>query len=233
MTDARVDEIRGNLSAVEERIAAACAAADRNRDDVTLIAVTKTFPPEDVRRLAGLGVIDIGENRDQEAARKAAALADLDVRWHFVGQLQTNKCRSVATYAYAVHSVDRTQLVDALAHAAAQDGPTLNVFVQVSLDGDPARGGVDPAEVGPLADRVATAAGLELMGVMAVAPLGGDAARSFDRLADVAARVRADHPGATAISAGMSGDLEAALGAGATHVRVGTALLGVRPQVVG
>src|SRR4051812_42492731 len=218
MTDPRVDEIRGNLSAVEERIAAACAAADRNRDDVTLIAVTKTFPPDDVRRLAGLRVADIGENRDQEAARKVAALADLDVRWHFVGQLQTNKCRSVATYAYAVHSVDRTQLVDALAHAAAQDGRTLNVFVQVSLDGDPARGGVDPAEVSPLADRVATSAGLELMGVMAVAPVGGDAARSFDRLSDVAARVRADHPAATAISAGMSGDLEAALGAGATHV---------------
>src|SRR3954454_25130221 len=126
MTDTRTDEISHNLSAVEERIAAACAAADRNRDDVTLIAVTKTFLPEDVRRLAGLGVIDIGEDRDQEVARKAAALADLDVRWHFVGRLQPSKCRSVASYAHAVHSVDRLQLVKALADAAAQNGRTVN-----------------------------------------------------------------------------------------------------------
>src|SRR4051812_14471383 len=233
MTDARTEEISHNLDVLERRITAACAAANRARDDITLIAVTKTFPSDDVRRLVGLGVRDIGENRDQEAAPKAAALADLDVRWHFVGRLQTNKCRSVATYAHAVHSVDRRQLVQALADAAAQNGRTVNVFVQVSLDGDPARGGVDAAEVSAVADHVAMATGLELLGVMAVAPLGGDPAQSLNRLADVAARVRADHPGATAISAGMSGDLEAALGAGATHVRVGTALLGVRPQVVG
>src|SRR4051794_5449899 len=140
MTDPRVDDISRNLATLEERISAACAAADRNRDDVTLIAVTKTFPADDVRRLAGLGVVDIGENRDQEAASKAAALPDLGVRWHFVGRLQTNKCRSVATYAHAVHSVDRGQLVDALAHAASQNGRIVKAFVQVSLDSDPARG---------------------------------------------------------------------------------------------
>src|SRR3954452_17127023 len=162
MTDSRVDEIRGNLSAVEERIAAACAAADRNSDDVTLIAVTKTFPPDDVRRLAGLGVVDIGENRDQEAARKAAALADLDVRWHFVGRLQTNKCRSVATYAHAVHSVDRRPLGAALDRAARQVHRRLDVFVQVSLDDDPARGGAHGPDVVGLADEVGAAAGLRL-----------------------------------------------------------------------
>jgi PLP dependent protein len=233
MTDARSEAISHNLDALEARITSACAAANRTRDDITLIAVTKTFPPDDVRRLAGLGVRDIGENRDQEAAEKASALTDVDVRWHFVGRLQTNKCRSVATYAHAVHSVDRPPLVDALAGAARKLDRSLDVFVQVSLDGDPARGGADAADVSGLADDVVAAAGLRLAGVMAVAPLGSAAAPAFERLAEIAARVRADHPSATAISAGMSGDLEAAIAAGATHVRVGTALLGVRPRVVG
>jgi pyridoxal phosphate enzyme (YggS family) len=194
--------------------------------------VTKTFPADDVRRLTGLGVRDIGENRDQEAAEKAAALTDVDVRWHFVGQLQANKCRSVVRYAHAVHSVDRQRVVRALSSAAVEAERTVEVFVQVSLDDDPRRGGALAAEVPALTDRVADAPGLRLVGLMAVAPLGADATAAFRRLADVAAFVRDTHPEAVAISAGMSGDLEAAVATGATHVRVGTALLGGRAPVV-
>jgi hypothetical protein len=231
-TDPRTDEISHNLRAFEARLSKACQSAGRERDGVTLIAVTKTFPADDVRRLASLGVRDIGENRDGEAAAKAAALTDLDVRWHFVGQLQANKCRSVVQYADAVHSVDRDRLVQALSKAAVAAGRTVDVFVQVSLDNDPHRGGAPHEDVPALADRVEDADGLRLAGVMAVAPLGADATESFARLADVAAVIRGAHPTAVAISAGMSGDLEAAVAKGATHVRIGTALLGGRPPAV-
>jgi pyridoxal phosphate enzyme (YggS family) len=232
-TDARTAEIAANLQVVEGRLRAACAAAGRSRDDVTLIAVTKTFPADDVARLAELGVHDVGENRDQEAAPKTAALASLGLRWHFVGRLQSNKCRSVASYASVVHSVDRTGLVTALSHAARQQHRVVRVFVQVSLDGDPRRGGVPVSEAPQLADAVASADALHLLGVMAVAPLGADATQAFDRLAQVSAQVRVNHAEAAGISAGMSTDLEAAIAAGATHVRIGTALLGGRRAVVG
>lgn len=231
-SDPRAEEISHNLQAFEERLTAACAAAGRHRDEVTLIAVTKTFPADDVRRLVALGVRNIGENRDQEAARKAAALTDLDIRWHFVGRLQANKSRSVVRYAAAVHSVDRGRLVHALSVAAVDAQRIVDVFVQVSLDDDPGRGGASVADVPALADDVAAAPGLRLAGVMAVAPLGADALRAFARLADLARDLRAAHPDAAAISAGMSGDLEAAVAGGATHVRVGTALLGGRPPAV-
>ena len=233
--DARTIELRERLHSLDTRITAACAAVGRRRDEVTVVAVTKTFPANDVRRLRDLGVRDIGENRDQEAGRKAAELADLDLRWHFVGQLQANKCRSVATYADVVHSVDRDRIVQALSAAATQSGRTIDVFVQVSLDDEPGedhRGGASAGDVGMLADTVATAPGLHLVGVMAVAPLGGDAERAFSRLADIAGAVRGDHPGATFISAGMSGDMEVAIATGATHVRIGTALLGGRTPPV-
>src|SRR4051794_6177940 len=183
MTDPRVDDISRNLSAVEARIAAACAAADRNRDDVTLIAVTKTFPADDVRRLAGLGVTDVGENRDQEAAPKHAAAADLGLRWHFVGALQRNKARSVAGYADVVHSVDRLRLVPALSDAARAAERRLTALVQVSLDPDQAAGrsGAAPTEVAAIADAIAASEHLELGGVMAVAPLGADPDPAFAR----------------------------------------------------
>ncbi|HEX6469962.1 MAG TPA: YggS family pyridoxal phosphate-dependent enzyme [Streptosporangiaceae bacterium] len=230
--DKRSNELAANLASVRRRVAAACAAAGRDADDVTLIAVTKTFPASDIRLLAELGVADIGENRDQEAAPKAAACADLTVTWHFVGQLQTNKARSVATYADIVHSVDRPRLVAALSAAATRAGRTLRCLVQVALDGDPERGGARPADVPEIAARIAAAAGLEPAGVMAVAPLGADPAPAFAALAGVAAALRAEHPGATIISAGMSADLEQAITHGATHVRVGTALLGGRRAIV-
>ena len=232
----RATELSGNLRALRARIAAACEAAGRPVADVTLIAITKTFPASDVRLLAGLGITDVGENRDQEAAPKAAACADLDppLRWHFVGQLQVNKARSVVRYADVVHSVDRPKLVRALAARARDAGRVITCLIQVDLDPapDPGRGGAQPADVAALADEVAAADGLVLGGVMAVAPLGEPPQPAFRRLAEVAQVVRASHPGAMMISAGMTGDLDAAIAEGATHVRVGTALLGGRRAFV-
>lgn len=228
----RKDELAANLAAVRDRISAACAAAGRDVDEITLIAVTKTFPVADLRLLAELGVTDIGENRDQEAARKAADTTDLPLTWHFVGQLQTNKCASVVAYADVVHSVDRARLVSALSRAAVRAGRNVRCLLQVALDDTPGRGGVGGAGVRALAEHVVAADGLELAGVMGVAPLGGDPRPAFDRLVEVSARLRAEYPAASAISAGMSGDLETAVGSGSTHVRIGTALLGGRRPIV-
>jgi len=224
----RRDELAARLTAVRERISAACEAASRKPEDVTLIAVTKTFPASDVRLLSGLGVRDFGENRDAEAAPKAAQCADLDLIWHFIGQLQTNKAASVARYATFVHSVDRLRLVRALGTGARRAGRVVECLIEVSLDGDPARGGAPADEVPGLADALMAEPGLVLAGVMAIAPLGMPPAGAFAALLDSAAVVRAVRPAATVISAGMSGDLEAAIAAGATHVRIGTALLGDR-----
>lgn len=233
--DERTAEIAANLATVRERIAAACIAAGRVPAEVTLVAVTKTYPAADVLRLASLGVPDIGENRDQEAAPKAAeaAAAGVDVRWHFVGRLQRNKARSVAGYADLVHSVDSVRLAGALAAAAGARERPLGVLVQVSVDGDVSRGGAVPGgpddiDLDRVADAVATAEGLALRGVMAVAPVDWQPAEAFARLAAVAGRLRDRYPGATILSAGMSGDLEAAIEHGATHVRIGAALLGKR-----
>jgi pyridoxal phosphate enzyme (YggS family) len=199
-----------------------------------MVAVTKTWPAADVRLLAELGVRDVGENRDQEARDKHALCADLGLRWHFVGQLQRNKARSVAGYADVVHSLDRLSLVTALGRAAEDAERPLVALVQVSLEaGTSGRGGVAPAEVGVLADAVAATPALVLGGLMAVAPLAADPDEAFARLAAVAADLRRSHPQATMISAGMTGDLEAAVRHGATHVRVGTALLGRRSVPVG
>jgi pyridoxal phosphate enzyme (YggS family) len=235
-------ELAGSLATLRERISTACAAAGRDAAAVTVIAVTKRFPAADIRRLAALGVTDVGESRDQEARPKAAELADLTgLRWHFVGRLQRNKVSHVVRYADVVHSVDRTELVAALASAAARARPRpLDVLVQVNLEPEPAagaepapRGGAQPLDVPGLADRVAAAESLRLAGLMAVAPLGTDPEPAFARLAELAARLRAEHPGAVILSAGMSADLEAAVRCGATHVRVGTALLGSRTRPVG
>ncbi|MFN2522304.1 MAG: YggS family pyridoxal phosphate-dependent enzyme [Mycobacteriales bacterium] len=223
----RAEELATNLAGVEQRITAACAAVGRERADVLLVAVSKTWPASDVALLRDLGVTDFGENRDGEAAEKAAQVND--VRWHFVGAVQTNKARSVASYADVVHSVDRPGLVDALAQGAVRAERVVDVLVQVSLDGDPERGGAAPDEVPGLADAAAAADGLRLAGLMAVAPLGADPAAAFGRLGEVAAALREVHPYATTVSAGMSGDLEAAVAAGANALRVGTALFGHRP----
>ncbi|WP_330465985.1 YggS family pyridoxal phosphate-dependent enzyme [Micromonospora zamorensis] len=232
-------EIAAGLAQVRSRIADACAQAGRDRADVTMIAVTKTYPASDVLALAGLGVTDMGENRDQEAAGKAAEVAAAGVRprWHFIGQLQRNKARSVVRYADVVQSVDSVRLARALATAAADREVPLDVMVQVSIDGDAARGGALPgsadpgAGLEPVAEAVADAPGLRLVGLMAVAPLGWEPDRAFAQLAEVAGVFRTVHPGATELSAGMSGDFDIAIRYGATHVRVGSALLGMRPTL--
>jgi len=227
-------ELAANLAAVQDRIAEACAASGRATAEVQLIAVTKTFPVPDIMILHELGVDDVGENKDQEAAPKAAACAaaGLALRWHFVGQLQVNKAASVASYAYMVHSVDRLRLVEALGRRAVAAGRQLRCLVQVSLDGEAGRGGAEPGQVAGLADAIAARDGLELAGVMAVAPLGQPARPAYARLREIAETVRAAHPAAQVISAGMSGDLGEAIAEGATHVRIGTALLGGRRAFV-
>ncbi|MYR38512.1 YggS family pyridoxal phosphate-dependent enzyme [Streptomyces sp. SID4944] len=238
MTD-RKAQLAANLAQVEERITSACAAAGRKREEVTLIVVTKTYPASDVRILHELGVRHVAENRDQDAAPKATACADLSLTWHFVGQLQTNKVRSVTGYADVVQSVDRIKLVTALSAAAVRGGRELGCLIQVALDAESGergeRGGVAPDGIEELAAAVDAAEGLRLDGLMTVAPLAGPFAgrqrAAFDRLMEFSTRLRAGHPAANMVSAGMSGDLEDAVAAGATHVRVGTAVLGVRPAL--
>jgi hypothetical protein len=228
----RREELAANLSAVRERVAKACAAAARSTDEVTVVAVTKTFPAADVRLLAELGITDIAENRDQEAAAKAAECRDLGLTWHFVGQLQRNKVRSVVSYTDVVHSVDRERLVSALSGEAVRAERSLRCLIQVALDDAEGRGGIRPGGVPALADALAAAPGLDLGGVMAVAPFGADPAPAFAKLAQIAASLRSRHPDAKMVSAGMSGDMEQAIASGATHVRVGTALLGGRRAIV-
>lgn len=226
------------LSAVRADIADAARSARRDPAELTTIAVTKFQPASLVRELAVLGQLDVGENRHQEAQAKAVELEGLGLRWHFVGQLQSNKARQLRRYASFVHSVDRISLVEALA-ARPDDGKELigapgreplGVFVQLSLSDDLGRGGVPPAELEALAERVLAAPGLVLLGVMAVAPLGEEPARAFARLREASDGLRRLAPAANAISAGMSGDFREAIAAGATHLRIGTAITGSRPE---
>jgi pyridoxal phosphate enzyme (YggS family) len=236
-TDRRA-ELAANLAEVEERIAAACRAAGRARDEVQLIAVTKTFPASDAALLAELGVTHVGENRDQEAGPKAAEVAELlpgaGLRWHMVGRLQRNKARSVVGWAHEVQSLDSARLADALAKAlhtaryAGEREEPLDVLIQVSLDDDTERGGCPLGELAALAEHVTHTGELRLRGLMAVAPLGADPSAAFERLARAGEALRKDHPNAAEVSAGMSHDLEQAITHGSTCVRVGTALLGGR-----
>jgi pyridoxal phosphate enzyme (YggS family) len=230
-TDPRAAELAAALEVVRARIAAACAAANRDPGGITLVVVTKTYPAADVARLAALGVRDVGENRDQEGAVKHAECAGLGLGWHFIGQLQTNKARSVSTWADLVHSVDRPALAAALDRGAGRAGRVLDCLLQVSLDGDPARGGVPVPQLTALAEAVTGAPALRLRGLMAVAPLGADPRAAFAVLPRLLEQVRTVEPAADVVSAGMSGDLEAAVASGATHLRVGTAILGRRPPL--
>jgi PLP dependent protein len=232
MTHARRQEVEAGLLAVRERIGRAAADAGRSPEEVTLVVVTKFFPASDVRLLADLGVGHVAENRHQEGVAKREECADLDLTWHFVGGLQSNKAAAVAAWADVVQSVDRPRLLKGLSRAAdARDHP-LDVTVQVSLDPPGARGeraGVPPEELDALVSAVMSADALRLRGVMGVAPLDGDPDEAFSRLADLGAQVRRQAPGAVWLSAGMSADLEQAVTHGATHVRVGSAVLGNRP----
>jgi pyridoxal phosphate enzyme (YggS family) len=225
--DHRRAELLASLARVRARLVDAARSAGREPRDITLIAVTKTFPTSDARALLDLGVRDLGESRDQDARLKADELGGQSVRWHFVGRIQTNKARSIAKYATAVHSIDRPEVVDALAAAVErQDRAPLDVFVQLSIDGDSTRGGT--SDLDRLADLIGSRPSLRLRGVMAVAPMGMEPAAAFARVAQASQQLIHHHPQASAISAGMSGDFEAAIAAGSTHLRVGSALLGRR-----
>ncbi len=222
-------DLAARLSAIDMQIADAARRAGRDAGDLTRIVVTKFHPASVVRELQSLGVRDVGENRQQEMSAKADELQDLDLRWHFIGQAQTNKAAAIRSRADAVHSVDRERLADAL-HRAAEDDSVLDVLVQINLTGDAGRGGVEPGAAEALAEHVLGLGSLRLRGVMAVAPLDEEPASAFARLRDVAGRVRIIAPDATWISAGMTGDFAEAIAAGATHLRIGAAITGPRPD---
>ncbi|WP_353813920.1 YggS family pyridoxal phosphate-dependent enzyme [Agromyces sp. SYSU T00266] len=213
------------LDAVRAGIADAARDAGRDTAEVTTIVVTKFHPESLIRELASLGVRDIGENRHQEAQAKARALADLDLRWHFVGQLQSKKARQVRAYASVIHSIDRDSLVDAL----RSEEHEVDGFIQVNLTSDPDRGGVAPEALEPLVERVLATPGIRLLGLMAVAPLDEPARAAFARVRAMSDRVRSLAPAATSLSMGMSHDYRDAILEGATHLRIGTAITGNRP----
>lgn len=225
-----MEELAARLTAVDRQIADAARAAGRDASELTRIVVTKFHPAELVKDLYRLGVRDVGENRQQEFSRKAEEVGDLEgLRWHFIGQAQTNKARAIRAAASVVHSVDRARLADALHAAADEDDPVLDVLLQVNLTDDPGRGGVAPADLERLTEHVAALASLRVRGVMAVAPLDEPPAPAFERLRGYADTVRAVVPEATWISAGMTADFAEAIAAGATHLRIGSAITGPRP----
>lgn len=212
------------LASVHERIVSACSSAGRSSDDTTLIVVSKFHPQEVVRSLYALGVRDFGENRHQEAQPKAVETADLDIHWHFVGQLQSNKARQAAKYASSIHSIDRPAIVDSLAKL----DHTIDAFIQINLTEDVGRGGVEPQHLDDLVERVLKTDTLKLRGIMGVAPLDGDEEEAFERIANFSLRVQQLAPEATSISAGMTHDFETAIQYGATHLRIGSAITGDR-----
>ena len=215
-------DLEARLASVTAEVAQAARDAGRNPAEITTIVVTKFHPAALVRELADLGVSDFGESRHQEAQPKIAELADLAATWHFIGQVQSKKARQVRSYVDVIHSVDRPSLVDALA------GGPLDVFIQVNLTDDPARGGAQPDDLASLAERVASTEGLKLRGLMAVAPLESEPRREFARVRTLSERLRAAHPEASGLSMGMSGDFREAILEGATHLRIGTAITGNR-----
>ncbi|WP_406245639.1 YggS family pyridoxal phosphate-dependent enzyme [Microbacterium sp. M] len=220
--------LAARLSAIDEQIADAARLAGRDAGELTRIVVTKFHPASLVADLAALGVTDVGENRQQELTAKRGELEGVPVRWHFIGQAQTNKAAAIRRSSDAVHSVDRDRLADAL-HRAADSDAVLDVLVQINLTQDAGRGGVPPEGAVGLADHIAGLPSLRLRGVMAVAPLEEEPASAFARLRSVADAVRAQHPDASWISAGMTADFAQAIEAGATHLRIGSAITGPRP----
>ncbi|ASD21996.1 YggS family pyridoxal phosphate-dependent enzyme [Cryobacterium sp. LW097] len=226
------------LANVRGGIADAARLAGRSVDDITTVVVTKFQPVSLIRELLELGVRDLGESRHQEAQAKAAELAGAGIRWHFVGQVQGKKARQVRAYSSVIHSVDRESLVTGLATPVAEHtgaleaGAEVDCFVQVNLTEDPARGGVSIPDLAPLVERVLSAPGLRLLGLMAVAPLGAEPKRSFALVSELGAQMRGIAPDARYLSMGMSQDYAAAIAEGATHLRIGTAITGNRPAAV-
>jgi pyridoxal phosphate enzyme (YggS family) len=220
----RYDEIAANLEAVNEGIKSAAQSCGRKFEEITLIAVTKTFPVSDVHILASLGVHNFGENRDAEAVPKAAAVAGT---WHYQGQIQSNKLRSIASWANVIHSLDEVRHIQILEQVATH---RIGVFLQISLDGAMGRGGANPTELNQLADALLGSANLDLMGLMAVAPLTISSDEAFEKLATFHGSFKSAYPQAMYLSAGMSNDFASAITHGATHIRVGSSILGSRPS---
>jgi pyridoxal phosphate enzyme (YggS family) len=229
-------DLAERLSAIDAQIADAARSAGRDADEITRIVVTKFHPASLVRELYALGVRDVGENRQQELTAKREEIGDdlAELRWHFIGQAQTKKAGAIRRGADTVHSVDRDRLADSLHRAAPADDSAgqrvLDVLLQVNLTQDEGRGGVEPDAAAELADHILTLPSLRLRGVMGVAPLDEAPASAFERLRGVSDVVRASEPGATWISAGMTGDFAEAIAAGATHLRIGSAITGPRPD---
>jgi PLP dependent protein len=219
------------LADAQQRIAAAAASANRDPEGIKLIVVTKNHPIKLVFDLLDLGVRDFGENRDQEAAPKAAevrATSPISHRWHFIGQLQSNKVKSVVTYADSIHSLDRQSLLDSLGRATVERPTPLDVFIQLNLTDDPGRGGIQPTALVPFAENVLAHTGLNLVGVMGVAALDNNLDRDFSAIRAASELLQTLRPEATLISAGMSEDFETAIAYGATHLRIGSAITGKR-----
>ena len=229
----RLSEIQSNLEIIQARIESACTVAGRDISEITLIAVTKTYPASDVDLLKQLGIENVGENRDQEASAKKLEVKS-EFKWHFIGQLQSNKAKSVVNYADLIHSVDRWSLAKEIQKSAQGIDKMQQVLIQVDLDQsgpDSTRGGIWPAELRELAQLINQASHLELMGLMSVAPLGEKPELAFARLKEIRVDFLKENPGAQILSAGMSDDLESAILHGATHLRIGSALLGERPKI--
>ena len=218
----RRSEITSNLQAVRDEISKAVASAGRSLDEITLIAVTKTFPASDVEILRDLGVTHFGENRDADAAPKADAVAGT---WHFQGQIQSNKLKSITTWANVIHSLDEIRHFEVIEKSAPHP---LDIFCQVSLDGSEGRGGVSEQKLYELAQAIEKSATHRLLGLMAVAPLGVDPSAAFSKLSAIHKAFMADFPKANKLSAGMSGDYKEAIAYGATHIRIGSSILGSR-----
>jgi len=229
----RLSEIQSNLEIIQARIESACTVAGRDISEITLIAVTKTYPASDVDLLKQLGIENVGENRDQEASAKKLEVKS-EFKWHFIGQLQSNKAKSVVNYADLIHSVDRWSLAKEIQKSAQGKDKVQQVLIQVDLDQsgpDPTRGGIWPAELRELAQLINQASHLEIKGLMSVAPLGEKPELAFARLKEIRVDFLKENPGAQILSAGMSDDLESAILHGATHLRIGSALLGERPKI--
>ena len=225
----RVDEISANLEKVNEQIKLAAASANRLSEDITLVVVTKTFPVSDIEILYSLGIRDFGENRDQEASAKIGLLPK-DVRWHFQGQIQSNKLKSITSWASYIHSVDQLKYAQMISDYSA--GNKKPIFMQVSLDKPPqSRSGVNPSELLELAGAISALPGIRLQGLMAVAPVNSPAEQAFAELEDIRSDFLSTFPDAKSLSIGMSGDYQIAIKYGATHIRIGSSILGIRSPI--
>ena len=218
----RKSEIESNLKHVHDRILTRAQAVGRSPTDITLVVVTKNFPVSDIEILRELGISNFGENRDQDAAPKAA---EVEAIWHFQGQIQSNKLKSICSWASVIHSLDEQRHFDIIGKVATRP---LQIFLQVNLDGALGRGGASIADLFSLAQSVENHSLHNLVGLMAVAPLGMDSEMAFGRLAHIHAEFIKSFPHATGLSAGMSGDYENAISYGATHLRIGSSILGQR-----